>query len=513
MSKKLIVAVSVFMSLALICLIILQSFWISNAFKVKEKHFDQLVQKALSEAALTIERNETLNTIFEATPPVNSDTTFFTPVDEFNFDTVIHYDIDTGSGIAVSQKFRISHTSSNGNIKTNISLTTDNSDNDFSEGISDPFLQSQISKRQDLINKVIARMFAFSPAIEDRITPELIQQALKEAFKNHDIDIHYEYAVSDFSNSIVLSSDNFQPAKKTRFYNAQLFPDDFFDNTNYLNVYFPARRNFIIRSLGFMGVSSSILTIFLIIAFSFTFHVILKQKRLSEMKSDFVNNMTHELKTPISTISLASQMLNDTSIPASEKNYNRISDVIGEESKRLGYQVERVLQMAKFDQGELKLQFEDVNLHEIIESVITNFVIQIDSKQGMIIPSLHADNDLIYADPGHITNVLSNLLDNAVKYTPEKPEIFIETRNVNRNILIVIRDNGIGISKSNQRRIFDKFYRVSTGNVHNVKGFGLGLSYVKKIVEEHHGTISVESELGEGTVFTVSIPLKIYKNE
>jgi two-component system phosphate regulon sensor histidine kinase PhoR len=201
-------------------------------------------------------------------------------------------------------------------------------------------------------------------------------------------------------------------------------------------------------------------------------------------------------------------MLSDASIPDTKKNYSRISGLISEESKRLGYQVERVLQMAKFDQGELKLKFEELNLHEVIESVITNFMIQVDSKQGMLIPSLHADNDLVRADSGHITNVLSNLLDNAIKYTPEKPEIFIETRNLHKSLLIIIRDNGIGISKANQRRIFDKFFRISTGNVHNVKGFGLGLSYVKRIVEEHHGTISVESEPGEGSVFTISLPIK-----
>ncbi len=226
------------------------------------------------------------------------------------------------------------------------------------------------------------------------------------------------------------------------------------------------------------------------------------------MKSDFVNNMTHELKTPISTISLASQMLNDKSIASSEKNYDRISGIISDESKRLGYQVERVLQMAKFDQGDLKLQFEDVSAHEIIESVITNFYLQVEAKNGMLIPSLHADVDTILADPTHITNVISNLLDNAVKYTSENPEIYIGTRNQDHELIISVRDNGIGISKSNQRRIFDKFYRVSTGNVHNVKGFGLGLSYVKKIIEEHQGKIRVDSELGSGTTFSINLPLK-----
>ncbi len=508
MSRKLIIIASVFMSVTLISLIIFQSFWINNAFKVKEKHFDQLVHKALSEAALNMERSEAMNFIFSASPPVNMDTTFYTPSEEFNFDTVIHYEIDTGNEVVISQNFRISHSSEEGQVKTNISLSTANSNQNASDFFIDPTFQNKISKRQDLINQIISRMFSLSPEIEERISPELIQSSLNKAFKNNDININYEFAVADRSKNIIMSSDKFKPDKKSRFYNIQLFPDDFFDNSNYLNVYFPTRRNFIIRSLGFMSVSSSILTIFLIFTFTFILHVILKQKRLSEMKSDFVNNMTHELKTPISTISLASQMLSDNSIPVEEKNFNRISDLIREESKRLGYQVERVLQMAKFDQGKLNLQFVEVNVHEIIESVITNFMLQVDSKQGMLIPSLHADHDLVIADPVHITNAFSNLLDNAVKYTPEKPEIFIETRNVDQNILIVVRDNGIGISKVNQRRIFDKFFRVSTGNVHNVKGFGLGLSYVKRIVEEHHGTISVESEQDEGTVFKVSLPLK-----
>jgi two-component system phosphate regulon sensor histidine kinase PhoR len=262
-----------------------------------------------------------------------------------------------------------------------------------------------------------------------------------------------------------------------------------------------------------MAITAFILTLFLIATFAFTFYVILKQKRLSEMKSDFVNNMTHELKTPISTISLASQMLSDKSIPVEHKKLDRISDIITEESKRLGYQVERVLQMAKFDQGDLKLLFKEIHIHDIIESVISNFTLQVDSKEGLLIPSLHADNDCVNADSIHLTNVISNLLDNAVKYSSEKPEIFIETRNSNGMLMISVRDNGIGINKANLKRIFDKFYRVSTGNVHNVKGFGLGLSYVKKIVEEHHGTIHVESEPDNGSTFAISLPINSIKNE
>lgn len=275
-----------------------------------------------------------------------------------------------------------------------------------------------------------------------------------------------------------------------------------------MTIFFPNRANVIFRSLGFMSVSSSFLTLLLLFTFAFTLYIVFKQKRLSDMKGDFVNNMTHELKTPISTISLASQMLNNKSISSSDKNYDRIAGIIADESNRLGYQVERVLQMAKFDQGDLKLNFQEISAHEYIDSVISNFTLQVEAKEGMLIPSLHADDNKIFADPVHFTNVISNLLDNAVKYSREKPEIYIETMNRNEGLVISVRDNGIGISKANQRRVFDKFFRVPTGNVHSVKGFGLGLSYVKKIVEEHEGKIFVESELGTGTTFILIFSLK-----
>jgi two-component system phosphate regulon sensor histidine kinase PhoR len=356
-------------------------------------------------------------------------------------------------------------------------------------------------------------MFSSTPEIEKRVTPEIIVTAVKNALLERGIDVSFEFAVTKWNREVAFKSGKYVNKNENQLYHVRLFPDDFFDNSNFLSVYFPNRRNYLIRSLGFMAISSFILTLFLIITFVFTFYVILKQKRLSEMKSDFVNNMTHELKTPISTISLASQMLSDKSIPVENKKLDRISDIITEESKRLGYQVERVLQMAKFDQGDLKLQFKEIYIHDIIESVISNFVLQVDSKNGLLIPSLHADTDCVHGDSIHLTNVISNLLDNAVKYTTEEPEIFIETRNNNGMLMVSVRDNGIGISKANMKRIFDKFYRVSTGNVHNVKGFGLGLSYVKKIVEEHHGTIYVESEPEKGSTFTFCLPTNNTRNE
>jgi len=505
MSRKLIFVLVIFMSLALLGLIILQSLWLSNAFRVKENHFDQLVHKALAEASSNIQRNETMNYIFnEFNPNVNNSGSNL-PQQNFNFDTIIHYNLD--STMQLSHDIKISHSSDNGNVTTNISISGSHSIVGRNDIFNDSVIQRKISNRKDLVNQIVTRMFSLNPEIENRVTPEIIERTFKKSLEDNGINLRFEFAVTKWNDLIALKSDKFDAKKSVQLYKIRLFPDDFFDNTNFLSIYFPNRRNFIIRSLSFMVVSSSLLTIFLLFTFAFTLYVIFRQKRLTDMKSDFVSNMTHELKTPISTISLASQMLSDKSIPIAEKNIDRISDIVSEETRRLSTQVEKVLQMAKFDQGELKLKFKEVHLHELIESVISNFMLQVESKEGILIPSLHAENDLVNADPVHMLNVISNLVDNAIKYTIRTPEIFIETQSEGNQIYLKVRDNGIGISSSNQRRVFDKFYRISTGNIHNVKGFGLGLSYVKKIVEEHQGTIKIDSEIDVGSVFTICLPL------
>lgn len=230
------------------------------------------------------------------------------------------------------------------------------------------------------------------------------------------------------------------------------------------------------------------------------------------MKNDFVNNMTHELKTPISTISLASQMLSDRTIPDEQKNLAQISRIIQTESKQLGFQVERVLQMAIFDHGQLKLKLEEVDVHDIIETVAQNFLLQVDKRAGRLEFMPEASEAIIEGDSMHITNVISNLIENAMKYTQRTPVIQLATKNENDSIMVSIIDNGMGISKENQKRIFDKFYRVPTGNVHNVKGFGLGLSYVKLIVEQHRGKIRIKSELNKGSQFDIYLPLKVEKH-
>jgi len=228
-----------------------------------------------------------------------------------------------------------------------------------------------------------------------------------------------------------------------------------------------------------------------------------RQKKIASIRTDFVNNVTHELKTPISTISLASQMLNDKTIPNESKNYDHISNVIADESKRLSQQVEKILQMAIFEHGKLITKFKELNVNELAKMVTRNMTIQIKNKNGKIVKNLNAENSVAEVDEIHLTNVLFNLIDNAIKYSSGRPDITVSTSDTCNGIAISVQDNGIGISKADQKRIFEQFYRVSTGNVHNVKGFGLGLAYVKNVVSAHNGTIEVESEIGHGTRFTV----------
>jgi signal transduction histidine kinase len=236
--------------------------------------------------------------------------------------------------------------------------------------------------------------------------------------------------------------------------------------------------------------------------------MLLKQKRLSDIKNDFVNNMTHELKTPISTISLASQMLQDKHIDFNRERIVSISNIIDEESKRLGYQVEKVLQAAIYDKGKIRLKLKEVDMNKLISKSMEHFSLQIKNTNGLVSLNLSEELKLIEADEFHFTNVIYNMIDNAIKYCKEVPVIKITSFNKSEGVVLVIEDEGIGISKEDQKRIFEKFYRVPTGNIHNIKGFGLGLNYVKKIIDAHKGVIKLSSELSKGTKFEIYLPEK-----
>jgi signal transduction histidine kinase len=378
--------------------------------------------------------------------------------------------------------------------------------------------RTSISEKMDnktyLFENVLRKMVKKPPKIEDRLDIEILHALIHSELADRNIFLNYEFAVrKNPDNKFVFHTDGFEKIINSEVYQKALYPNDLTSNPSFLTLYFPDEKNYFIKSLGFMGISSGVLTLFLVLIFIATLYIIFRQKKLSEIKTDFVNNMTHELKTPISTISLASQMLKDDSISIREKNVDQITRVIDDESKRLGYQVEKVLQMAIFDKGRIKLKIKDVDIHRIIQNVASNFSMQVENKNGTIHLHLEADTSTVGVDEIHFTNIISNLIDNAIKYCDTKPEIHIRTSISGKKLIISVEDNGIGIRKEELKRVFERFYRVPTGNIHNVKGFGLGLSYVKKIVEEHGGTIVVDSQPQKGTCFTISIPLNHTSNE
>ena len=322
------------------------------------------------------------------------------------------------------------------------------------------------------------------------------------------IDTKYVFGIYKPENETFLleNSPKYRNELITNGYANELFRSDIFSTPEYLLIYFPHEKQFLLTELWAMILISMILIIIIVYSFAYTVTTIFRQKKLSEMKNDFVNNMTHEFKTPISTISLACEALRDKDIRKKEEFYENYISVIQDESRRLAGMAEKILQTAVLDKGQFKMKRDKIDLHEIITEVIKNIMIQVEIKDGVITKNFGAISPVISGDRVHLTNLVYNLLDNANKYTPKRPVIKVNTENTANGIMMSIEDNGIGISKAEQKKIFDKLYRVPTGNIHDVRGFGLGLSYVKAIVEEHHGKISLESELNKGTKFKVFLP-------
>jgi len=378
---------------------------------------------------------------------------------------------------------------------------------------SDGVASQQYEERQDLR----ARMFELQTQaviqsqlpIEYRIELSTLGRLIKSELKRQGINLDFRLAVKSFpagKERFIYGDKNYNSNKQSE-YKTLLFPHDDDLKPNWLYIYFPKQDTFLMKETGLLVIPTFVLTAMLIGIFVFTILIILRQKKLSNIKNDFINNMTHELKTPISTISLASQMLRDNTVTNTPKTIEHISGIIFQESKRLTTQVEKVLQMAVFNEGKLKLKFKEVNINTLINSVVLNFELRVKSKNGELTTDLKADPAIIKADEVHLTNVLFNLLDNAVKYSKDEPKIIIATELKDHFLVVSVKDHGIGIQKEHVGQIFERFYRVPTGNVHDVKGFGLGLSYVKIITEAHRGQIKVESVPNKGTKFMIYFPI------
>ena len=374
-------------------------------------------------------------------------------------------------------------------------------------------LKERYIYQRALLDEVVYNILytASDKPLKERVNFKQLDHFLKAELLNNGIDIPYHFSVTDRDGKEVYRCSDYVHDNE-KIYSRLLFEKDPPAKMGFVNIFFPTMDNYIFSSVRFM-IPSIIFTCVLLVTFVFTIYIIFRQKKLTEIKNDFINNMTHEFKTPISTISLAAQMLNDPAVGKSPAMFKHISGVINDETKRLRFQVEKVLQMSMFERQKAILKKKEVDANELIYGVTNTFRLKVESCNGTIDVALDADDPFIYVDEMHFTNVIFNLLDNALKYKKPDVNIHLKVRTWNEagKLHISIEDNGIGIKNENLKKIFEKFYRVHTGNLHDVKGFGLGLAYVKKIVTDHKGTIRAESELNVGTKFIIVLPL--FKDE
>ncbi len=380
--------------------------------------------------------------------------------------------------------------------------------------------EREITFRQIVSN----RNFSERPLVE-RINLDFLKKTLKQELANRGIDIDYDYGIlSKKKKSFVIINDHYavednQPKVtltgydnlSTSDYYISLFTKEM-PSPGLLMIHFPNRNSFVWQSLFLNLVGSLFLAAIILFCFGYTIQVIFRQKKLSEMKTDFINNMTHEFKTPIATISLAADSISSPLLAGQPEKVQRFANIIRQENKRMNSQVEKVLQMAQIDKRDFSLKLTEVNLHDVIARAVENISLQVEKKNGVVHTELEATNPIVEADLTHVSNIVNNLLDNANKYSPEKPEISVLTCNVPNGVEVMIRDKGIGMTKEVKKHIFDKFYRVHTGDLHDVKGFGLGLSYVKAMITAHKGQIDVKSELGKGSSFILTFPFYVNSN-
>ena len=372
-------------------------------------------------------------------------------------------------------------------------------------------LLSRFIRSKELINRASYSLLqeAELTPIEKRINFKDLNNSIKTEFVNNGLNLPFILYVVNSQEQVVYKSESLlREPEGPDIITHVIFPLDLPSKQNYIKLYFPTKRDYLSESVSFL-VPSVIFSLILLITFTITIYTIFRQKKLSEMKNDFINNMTHELKTPVSTISIAAQMMKDSDITKSPQVFKHISTVISDETKRLGFLVEKVLQMSLFENQKATLKLKELDINDLIASIANTFQIKVEKSGGTIDIDLNAEKSSIYADEMHITNMLFNLMDNAVKYRRDEVplRLMARTRNEGDKVIISIEDNGIGIKKENLKKVFDRFYRVSTGNIHNVKGFGLGLAYVRKVIEDHQGSIRAENGIGNiGTTFIITLP-------
>ena len=516
MKKSTIWGVAIVMGLSFLGLLFLQISYIEEMAKMKKEQFDESVMRSLYQASRNLEMNETLRYLEK---DVNE-----TERKAFRQDSVLARSGKLNDVIEHSHQFSVAAddgtvyssfelktiTTKPANVPKAMILRSDKNSIEEAQKSLQAIVRNRYVYQKALLDEVVYSILyqASEKPLKERVNFKLLDHDINTELLNNGINIPYHFTVSTTDGREVYRCPDYSDEGEEYSYTQALFCNDPSPKGGVVKIHFPDMNSYIFSSVRFM-IPAIVFTVVLLITFLFTIVVIFRQKRYTEIKNDFINNMTHELKTPISSISLAAQMLNDDSVSKSATMMKHLGGVINDESKRLRFLVEKVLQMSMFDRQTASFKKKELDLNELLESVAASFSLRVEHTGGKIYTEIEAVDSAIYVDEVHFQNAITNLMDNAVKYRkPEQPvDIYIKTWNDQNNLYFSIRDTGLGIKKENVKKIFDKFYRVHTGNVHDVKGFGLGLAYVKKIINLHEGEIRCESELGKGTKFVVSLPL------
>lgn len=497
MKKFTIAILGIIMSCSFVALLILQMRYIEEIVSMRHEQFDESVKRSLYNAAHKLELYETMRYLEKEV----TESEIAEQINKHGGGVVTHHYDYKSDGKVSSFEMRTIIMPKRPTQEKNIPET--------SRSLQD-IIRNRYVHQRALMDEVIYKILytASNQPLEKRINFRALDRDLQAELLHNGIDIPYHFTVSTSDGREIYRCADYEPEGEEQSYSQILFSNDPPSKMGILKIHFPTMNSYIYSSVRFM-IPALFFTVVLCIAFIYTIYVIFRQKKVTELKNDFINNMTHEFKTPISTISLASQMLTDASVTKSPQMLQHITGIINDETKRLRFQVEKVLQISLFDQHKATMKMRELDLDDLLTGVVNTFALKVEKNGGTITTQMEAKDAMVFADEMHITNVVFNLMDNAVKYKrdDEPLRLTIRTWNDHGKFCLSIQDNGIGIKKENLKRVFDRFYRVHTGNLHDVKGFGLGLAYVKKVIQDHHGSIRAESELGVGTKFIIVLPL------
>jgi two-component system phosphate regulon sensor histidine kinase PhoR len=513
------------MSLSLIGIILVQVYWFNSSFENNDEQFKYHVTQVISNVSNKLEQQEEysfydkINHIKDSTGkiPQKEDLLeiLFVQRNTKTNKTIVYknsitsekYDIN---GSVFNKKFSSDGFKSFSSKRLTEVYNNNIIDNSVLNQSTIPDLRDEKEGTLDILNKAQLQIsykdYASALPIDERITKEKLRSILKKELEEHGVKTKFEFGIYSSGSPTKIKSEGFHFDKDAT-YNIPVFADNEGNSKYELSVTFPQKKKFLLSQLVSITILSIIFTLIIIIAYTSALNQLIRQKQISEIKTDFINNMTHEFKTPIATINLALDAIRNPKIIEDKEKVFRYLQMIRDENKRMHAQVENVLRISKLEKKELDISKEPTVIHDVIEDAIEHVNLILEDKKGIIIKHLNAARTTSLINEVHFTNVLVNVLENAIKYSPDVPEIEVFTENIKDMILIKIKDNGLGMSKVAQKRVFEKFYREHTGDLHNVKGHGLGLAYVKRIVEDHNGQVYVESEKGKGSTFIIKIPL------